>query len=172
MSFQEAQQAWGGILGWLAKTQPHLAVVSGEVSRNCSRPSKRSVLSAMRACEYAKSTHQRLRLEAVSDPVLVVWVDASYNIRSCDGRLGWEIQVVDRKWLGNDDVAKLPYSNVVMWRSQRCKRKLVSTTGAELLALLEGVKKSPLYSKMILTMWGKEPPVIFVTDIVNRWCHG
>ncbi len=23
--FQEAQQAWGGILGWLAKTQPHLA---------------------------------------------------------------------------------------------------------------------------------------------------
>ena len=51
-----------------------------------------------------------------------------------------------------------------MWRSQRCKRKLVSTTGAELLALLEGVKKSPLYSKMILTMGGKEPPVIFVTD--------
>ena len=164
--YEKAQQAWSGTLQWLAKTQPHLSVIASEISRNSSRPSKGSVIRAMRACEYAKLTHKRLRYEGVVDPVLVIWTDGSYNIRSCDGRVGYEIQVVDRKLLdmNNGDVTKLPFSNVVIWKTTRCKRKLVSTTGAELLALLEAVKKTPLYIKMIKTLWGKDAPVVFVTD--------
>ena len=88
MKLQKIHQAWTGILGWMAKTQPQLSVVFSEVSRNSTKPSERSVLCAKRACEYAKKTHKRLHFEGVNEPVVVWWVDASFNVRSCDGRLG------------------------------------------------------------------------------------
>ena len=176
MKYQKAQQAWTGVLGWAAKTQRQLSVVFAETSRNSTRPSAESVKAAMRACEYAKATSKPMLLEAVSKPVLVMWVDASYSIYTCDGRLGWELQVIDEKDLCAD-IAKVPDKNVISWRSIRSERKLASTTSAELCALLEGVKAIPAYVGVCKKLWGDNPKVIFVTDnqpllgwLRTGWC--
>ncbi len=161
--FGKAQQAWTGVLGWAAKTQPHLSVVFSEISKNSTKPSAQSVLNAKRACEYAKATHKRLVLEGVARPAIVWWVDASYSIRSCDGRVGWEVQVVDEKTI-NDKIYMIQESNLVAWRSRRCDRKLASTTSGELVALQEGVKAVPAYTRLVEAVWGVKPRVVFVTD--------
>ena len=122
-------QSWTGVLGWCAKTQPHLSVIFSEISRNSTRPSERSIRSAKRACEYAKQTKTSLLLRNVEKPVLVWWVDASYSLRTCDGRVGYEVQVVDEKDF-TDKLKEIPKNNLVSWRSLRCKRKLASTTSA------------------------------------------
>ena len=41
---------------------------------------------------------------------------------------------------------------------------LDSTTGAELVALVESVKLVPRYVKLAEAIWGKKPKVIFMTD--------
>ena len=50
------------------------------------------------------------------------------------------------------------------WSSQRCKRKLCSTTAAELLALVAAVKKAPEYIRLVESLWGEKPEVMFLTD--------
>jgi hypothetical protein len=144
-AYTKAQQAWTGVLGWAAKTQPHLSVVFSEISRNSSRASHKSVIAVQRACEYAKKTHRPLVLEGVRDPVIVWWVDASYSLHTCEGRVGYEVQIVDSDVVSSlhGRLHLLPKCNVVAWRSHRCERKLASTTGAELVALVEGVKLVP-----------------------------
>ena len=112
---------------------------------------------------YAKKTHQRLVFAGIADPVIVWWVDASYNITTCEGRLGWEVQVLDVSEMPKG-LESLPRSNLVAWKSRRCKRKLASTTSAELMALLEGVKAAPAYARLVQVLWGKKPKVVFVTD--------
>lgn len=164
--YEKAQQAWVGVLGWTAKTQPHLSVIFSECSRNNTRASESSVVAVKRACEYAKKTHRPLTFQAVKKPSIVWWVDASYNLRSCEGRVGSEIQIVeadDVKLAGND-LDSLHTSNLVAWRSKRCNRKLASTTSAETVALVEGVKAVPAYIKLVESLWGFKPNVTFVTD--------
>ena len=163
MDLQKAQQAWTGMLGWVCHTQPHLSVVFSEISRNSTTPSKNSVLSAKRACEYAIATHRPLSLCGVTVPVIVWWVDASYSIYTCDGRLGWEVQILDESELAKG-ISKVPSSNIVHWKSKRCERKLASTTSAELCALKDGIKMLPAYTKMCKVLWGVNPRVVFVTD--------
>ena len=89
------------------------------------------------ACECAARTHVLLYLRGVKVPVFVCWVDASYSIRSCDGRVGYEIQVVDESSFCND-LVNLSEDNLVAWRSIRCESKLGSTMSAELIALCDG----------------------------------
>ncbi len=62
LAYEKAQQAWNGVLGWAAKTQPDLSLTFAELSRNCTKPSERSVLSTRRACEYAKQICKPLSL--------------------------------------------------------------------------------------------------------------
>ena len=163
MSLKEDQQSWTGVLGWLAKTQPHLCVLFSEVSTNSTRPSPRSVKNVQMACEYARKTHKHLIFKSVKDPVLLIWVDASYNIKTCSGRIGLEAQVVDVSCLTNG-VENLDRDNLFFWRSRKCSRKLASTSSAELMALLEGVKIVPTYISIVEKLWCKKPRVIFLTD--------
>ena len=164
--YTKAQQAWTGVLGWLAKTQPHLSVVFSEMSRNNSRASKGSVLAVQRACEYAKKTHKRLVFEGIRKPTIVWWVDASFNLRMCEGRTGCEVQLVETHILRSvgKNLDEIPRSNIVSWRSRRCKSKLASTTGAELLALVDAVKAVPAYTSLVEALWGMKPDVMFITD--------
>ena len=161
--YGKAQQAWTGVLGWLAKTQRHLSVVFAEISRNCTKPSYESVVAAMRACEYAQKHHRPLVLEHVSEPALVWWVDASFNIKTCEGRIGWEVQLVEASSIGSD-VTSISLHNVLAWRSKRLDRKLASTTSAELMALQEGTRVAPLYLRLAECLWRVRPRVVFVTD--------
>ncbi len=162
---QKQQQAWVGVLGWLVRTQPHLSVVFGEVSRNNTRASNSTVLAARRACEYAKATHRPLCLFRVVRPAFVLWADASYDVTTCDGRLGWELQLVSECDVdGGKGIARLRVGNVVAWRSKRCTRKLASTTSAELVALLEGIKAMPRFLRFTRALWGVVPRLLVGTD--------
>ena len=119
VDYKEEQQSWTGVLGWMARTQPHLSVVFSMISRNNTRPSAQSVLSAKRACQYAKDFHVPLKFQGVQNPVLILWLDGSFSLTECDGRKGWEAQVVDESEVDEKDWGKLPNSNVIGWRSTR-----------------------------------------------------
>ena len=113
-----------------------------------------------------KKTSRRLVMQGVRKPQIVWWVDGSFNLISCEGRIGYEVQVLDA-----DDVQgvhgvfeNLPTSKLVAWSSQRCKRKLCSTTAAELMALVAAVKKAPEYIRLVQSLWGVQPNIIFLTD--------
>jgi hypothetical protein len=164
VGYQKEHQSWTGMLGWLAKTQRFLSVVFSMVSRNSNRPSAESVLSAKRACEYAKEYHVPLKFNAVRKPVLLWWVDGSYSIATCEGRTGWELQVVDENEVDEAKFDDAPRSNVVAWRSHRQVRKLASSSSSELMALVEAVKLMPMYTKHVEHLWGCEPKVYFLTD--------
>jgi transposase InsO family protein len=161
--YGKAQQAWTGVLGWLAKTQRHLSVVFSEISKNSNKPCYESVVAAMRACEYAKKHHKPLVLEAIEEPAVVCWVDASFDVKTCGGRLGWELQIVEASSIGSD-ISSISVNNVVAWRSKRLKRKVASTTSAELMALVEGTRVVPAYVRLIECLWRIRPKVVFVTD--------
>ena len=134
------------------------------MSRNSVRPSAKSVLSAKRACEYAKEYHAPLTFTAVSVPVLLWWVDGSYSLEKCEGRTGWELQVVDDRELDVSDFSLSPWSNVVAWRSHRQQRKLASSSSSALMALVEAGKLLPLYTMHVAELSGVEPKVYFLTD--------
>jgi hypothetical protein len=44
------------------------------------------------------------------------------------------------------------------------QRRLGSSTAAELLALRDGIKMMPLYSRVVKHLWGVEPYQVYVTD--------
>jgi hypothetical protein len=167
---QPTQQQWVGRAGWLQKTQRYLSVPFSEISRNNTKPSDKTVLAAKRVCEYAKDNHTPLVFDnSVKAPALVMWVDAAFCLQQCEGRLGWELQIVDKSQLtrGSLDhtVIQLPKdTNVLAWRSRRIKRKLASSTAAELVALREGVKEVPRFRRVIKALWGVEPLVVYATD--------
>ena len=164
INFQKAQQSWTGVLGWLARTVRNISVVFSEISKNSTKPSALSVLNARRACEYAKSICVPLKFEKVSDPCVIFWVDANFNVNKCEGRLGFELQVINKDEFDYRKISITKESNVIAWRSHKCNRKLASSSGAELCALVEVVKLAPLYVSLVSKIWKQDPRVIILTD--------
>ncbi len=172
VAYQEAQQKWCGVLGWIANTQPRLSTIFSEASRNNTRPSAASVLGLRRACQYAKEIHTPLVFKKVDMPVVVMWCDGHFDLSSCTARIGWEAQVLDKKEMNKLGKPRdLHCYNVIGWRSKRSGKKMSSASESELEALLEGVKQIPLYTSLITKLWGVKPKVYFVTDsqIVLRY---
>ena len=64
-----------------------------------------------------------------------------------------------------DTIKQVPRDvNIVNWRSRRVQRRLGLSTAAELLALRDGIKLMPLYSRVVKHLWGVEPYQVYVTD--------
>jgi hypothetical protein len=138
--------------------------VFSESSKNNTRPSAASLLSSKRLVEHAKANHTALEFRAgVSRPMLIMWVDAAYSVKDCAGRLGYECQLLDEADF-KKDLSQLPLHNMFAWRSAKIKRKIASSTAAELLALKEGIKVMPLYSGLVRELWGVTPKEVYVTD--------
>ena len=161
--YKEAQQGWTGILGWLAQTQRQLSVIFSSISRNNTRPSRASVIAAQRACEYAKQTHEDLIFTPIKKPAIVLWGDANYDLKECEGRIGWEVQVIESEHHLSAPQS-YPTDKVIAWRSHRYERKLASSTEAELAAMLEIAKIAPMYSAFVKRLWGTVPPIMYITD--------
>mmetsp|Transcript_31146 Transcript_31146/g.61414 ORF Transcript_31146/g.61414 Transcript_31146/m.61414 type:complete len:185 (+) Transcript_31146:283-837(+) len=157
------QQKEVGAFGWASKTQPHLLFLFSHMSRMNGKPTKRTLRAVRRALWHAFSHARPLRLVPVKGkPCLVVWVDASYETRQKQGRLGYEFQIVEERDL--KDLSILGEENTVAWRSKRYDRKLASMTGAELLAMRDGVKQAFLHARLISRLWGASPKVVVVSD--------
>ena len=100
MRLQKKQQSYVGKLSWMSLTDRNLSVAYSEASRNNTKPSEKTVVAAQRLCEWAAKNHMPLKYDdSVKHPVLIFWVDAAFSLKRCEGRLGWEIQLVDRSTL-------------------------------------------------------------------------
>jgi hypothetical protein len=173
MSLQRQHMETVGKLGWLAKTQLHIAYAFSEISRYNSKPSQRSLTLAKRLCEYGKRTHTQLRLVGnVRSPCLLGWCDGAYNIHTGDSRIGYLVQLVDSGDLARG-YTNTPKHNYIAWKSIRPSRSIGSSSVAELKALREVVKQMPLYSSVVEEMWGVKPKELYFTDnqSVMDWVH-
>jgi hypothetical protein len=152
-------QKWVGMLGWAVKTQPHLQYTFGELSRWSTKPSAATIVAVKKALEFAKETSRPLVLQAVHGvPKLLVWSDASYSKLACEGRRGYEVQLVSAGENFSGD------ANVVGWKSKKIDQKLGSTTSAEMIALKEAVKRAFAFVHIVENLWGTKPEVEFKID--------
>ena len=128
-----------------------------------------------RVCEYAKRIHEPLKMVGnVTDPILLGWCDANFDINSAECRLGYIVQLIDLKELTiGKGVVIAPHHNVVAWRSMRPGRAVGSSSVAELLALREVIKVMPHYSSVVHKLWGRHPKEYYFTDnqSVIDWTH-
>uniref|UniRef100_A0A0G4I424 Uncharacterized protein n=1 Tax=Chromera velia CCMP2878 TaxID=1169474 RepID=A0A0G4I424_9ALVE len=162
-SLQKEQQKNVGALGWAVRTQPSLSFLLSYLSRSSTRLSPIFVLATEKALWHAKVTAKPLKLKKVRRvPALVVWVDASYQLSLREGRLGWEMQILNQEEVG--DLEKVSEDNTVVWASKKCTQKLGSTITAELFAMRDGVKLSFSVFNLIKKLWGVFPKVLVVSD--------
>jgi hypothetical protein len=171
MSLQKQQQPTVGVLGWLAKTQRHLAFPFSEISRSNSSPTAETYKLARQLCEYAKRTHEDLKFKGtVKKPVLLCWCDGAYHIETGDSRMGFEIQLLDESDL-DEGYTNSPTYNVIAWKSKRPERTVSSSSEVELLALELVCKAAPFYSRVVERMWGVAPKEFYFTDnqAVMEW---
>jgi hypothetical protein len=164
MSLQKQQQQMVGVMGWLAKTQRHLAFAFSEISRTNTSPTAESFKLARQLCEYAKRTHEDLKFKgSVRKPVLLCWCDGAYHIETGESRMGYEIQLLDESDL-EQGFTNAPRHNVIAWRSKRPERTVASSSEVELLALEHVCKAAPFYSRVVERMWGVAPLEFYFTD--------
>eukprot|EP00919_Chromeraceae_sp_WS-2016_P015975 GHVR01037970.1.p1 GENE.GHVR01037970.1~~GHVR01037970.1.p1 ORF type:complete len:423 (+),score=64.78 GHVR01037970.1:769-2037(+) len=162
---QEMQSSLG-ILGWAAQTQPSLAYAFGELSRWATKPTTQKLKAMQQALYYAKHHSQPLTFMSITKPLLRVWSDASFRRSTLDTRLGYEAQLLDaitHKW-NTHDTTKFTQTNLIGWKSSLFKRKVASTTTAELCALMAAVKQSFLYKSVVEKIWNCECEVEFIVD--------
>eukprot|EP00919_Chromeraceae_sp_WS-2016_P016184 GHVR01038712.1.p1 GENE.GHVR01038712.1~~GHVR01038712.1.p1 ORF type:complete len:178 (+),score=8.86 GHVR01038712.1:290-823(+) len=92
--------------------------------------------------------------------------DAAYDIVLFEGRVGYEIRLVNGTQV-SPDVKFYPENtdaNILCWSSKVLKNKVTSTTSAELHALARVVKVMPAYLKLTEALKGIRPQVIYEVD--------
>uniref|UniRef100_A0A0G4GM71 Reverse transcriptase Ty1/copia-type domain-containing protein n=1 Tax=Chromera velia CCMP2878 TaxID=1169474 RepID=A0A0G4GM71_9ALVE len=149
-----------GVLGWVCRTSADLAFVFSELSRYNSRPTGSKLVAALLALIRAREKNNSLRFEGVIDPKLALFVDAAYSLSRCEGRGGFEAYLVDKK----EKIEGMRRTNLVAWKSKRIKRKLISSTSAELCTLVDGVKQSFQWKRLAEALWMKPLEVEIYTD--------
>uniref|UniRef100_A0A0G4IAG5 Reverse transcriptase Ty1/copia-type domain-containing protein n=1 Tax=Chromera velia CCMP2878 TaxID=1169474 RepID=A0A0G4IAG5_9ALVE len=149
-----------GVLGWVCCTTTDLAYLFSELSRYNSRPSGSKLVAALLALIRTHEKGDCLQFSGVDDPKLALFVDAAYSLSCCEGRGGFEVYLVDKK----ESIANMRFSNLVAWKSKRIKRKLISSTSAELCALVDGVKQSFQWKRLAEALWMKPLEVEVYTD--------
>eukprot|EP00919_Chromeraceae_sp_WS-2016_P034629 GHVR01081921.1.p1 GENE.GHVR01081921.1~~GHVR01081921.1.p1 ORF type:complete len:160 (+),score=16.77 GHVR01081921.1:2-481(+) len=102
---------------------------------------------------------------SVKTPKLRAWSDASYKLHSCQGRAGFEIQLLEQDTVVPVVAQKLDeLYNIFSWKSMMIKRNMVSSTSAELVAMQEAVKRCFGFKKLIDTLWGLDCKVEILID--------
>uniref|UniRef100_A0A0G4HQU1 Reverse transcriptase domain-containing protein n=1 Tax=Chromera velia CCMP2878 TaxID=1169474 RepID=A0A0G4HQU1_9ALVE len=149
-----------GILGWVCRTSVDLAFLFSELSRYNSCPTGAKLTAALLAFVRVKEKGETLRMNAVVDPKIALFVDAAYSLVRCEERSGFECYLVDEK----ETVEVMRRTNLVAWKSKRIKRKLISSTSAELCALVDGMKQAFQWNELVSALWGKSPSVEIYTD--------
>eukprot|EP00919_Chromeraceae_sp_WS-2016_P012367 GHVR01028873.1.p2 GENE.GHVR01028873.1~~GHVR01028873.1.p2 ORF type:complete len:225 (-),score=39.14 GHVR01028873.1:44-718(-) len=118
------------------------------------------------ALHHAKHHSQPLKYIGITKPLLRLWSDASFRRTTLDTRLGYEVQLLDahtHKW-ESCDTKTLTQTNLIGWKSSLFKRKVASTTSAELCALMAAVKQTFLYKSVVEKLWNCECAVEFIID--------
>jgi len=176
LAVQKQQQNAVGQLGWLASMDYRVAAIFAMCAATNHQPNADTLEVVLQALHYAKVIHKEMVYKGVKDPVILGWSDANFNTSQSDSRLGWIIQVVDRKDItinGTIDTTRAPYHNFVHWRTTKPGRAVGSSSVAELLAFRELVKEVPLISSVINKLYGGKAAEYYMCDnkAVIDWCH-
>eukprot|EP00919_Chromeraceae_sp_WS-2016_P015079 GHVR01035455.1.p2 GENE.GHVR01035455.1~~GHVR01035455.1.p2 ORF type:complete len:659 (-),score=76.57 GHVR01035455.1:2159-4135(-) len=148
-----------GKLAWTSKMVPEVSFAFSELAKYSTKPTS-SLLRSLKTVLYqAATSNSSITLTSLepSDAVLRIWTDASYNIRSHTGKSGYLVQLL------SPDTPTHTQSNILGWQSKSIKRKLSSTTSAELVALRDGLKTAVTLLNLLkqLTL---EVKVVFCVD--------
>eukprot|EP00919_Chromeraceae_sp_WS-2016_P058187 GHVR01138160.1.p1 GENE.GHVR01138160.1~~GHVR01138160.1.p1 ORF type:complete len:261 (-),score=35.54 GHVR01138160.1:122-904(-) len=155
----EFQKLLGQVL-WVARTLPDLAYCVGEISRRSTIATKEDVSVLMKLVQLANQRYTPLVLQAVDgDWMLLGTSDAAYDIRTFEGRIGYQVKLVATNMNAEDLEV-----NILSWSSRTLKNKLASTTEAELHALAKVIKIMPLYIDLVLNLTGRAPSVVYEVD--------
>ncbi|MGA1353992.1 MAG: reverse transcriptase domain-containing protein [Candidatus Limnocylindrus sp.] len=123
-----------GMMGWLTRTRIEVCYAFSELSRWCATPTPKLLRAVNRVLYHCKTVASKMVYVRVATPELRIWCDASYDLREKGGRSGWVVQLADAKWPLEER------RNALTWGTKKEKRKLESTTAAELVASVRAVK--------------------------------
>eukprot|EP00918_Siedleckia_nematoides_P001546 GHVU01003651.1.p1 GENE.GHVU01003651.1~~GHVU01003651.1.p1 ORF type:complete len:1455 (+),score=198.40 GHVU01003651.1:569-4366(+) len=109
--------------------------------------------------EGLRRTDSTLIFHAVKgDPVLYGYCDAAYDRDNYSCRLGYKII------LDSAEREPLSQENIIAWSSKKVKKRIASSTSAELEALNLLIKHMFLYMRVVADLWQKMPKVILFSD--------
>uniref|UniRef100_A0A0G4FMI5 RNase H type-1 domain-containing protein n=1 Tax=Chromera velia CCMP2878 TaxID=1169474 RepID=A0A0G4FMI5_9ALVE len=148
------------VLGWVYCTTANLAYLFSELSCYDSHPSGSKLVAALLALIRAREKGDCLQFSGVDDPKFALFVDAAYSLSRCEGRGGFEACLVDKK----ESIKNMRFSNLMAQKSKRIKRKLISSTSAELCALVDSVKQLFQWKRLAEALWMKPLEVEVYTD--------
>lgn len=143
-----------GQLAWVARFVPEAAFMHSALGRHSSAPSPSLLRLLQESCAWLRRLPCVAAFSSVVGcPMLLVHCDASFDVRRMEGRLGWQIQILgeDAPLVGLADALR----NVIAWRAGRIRRKVASTTSAEMFALLDVLKVLPRYVGLVSALWGR-----------------
>eukprot|EP00918_Siedleckia_nematoides_P022876 GHVU01049222.1.p1 GENE.GHVU01049222.1~~GHVU01049222.1.p1 ORF type:complete len:235 (-),score=9.64 GHVU01049222.1:156-860(-) len=136
-----------GVLGWISKTRPEIAVAFAMLGGFCATPTRRHMAAAERIIHYIRTHPLPLTLKTIhGTPVLHAYTDASFQRKLRTGRAGWKVFL-----LGADDEPGGLY-NTIAWATRKLK-SVGSSTSAELMALEFLVKRLWTYISLIWKVW-------------------
>jgi hypothetical protein len=151
-----------GQLGWVANMVPAAACPYGLLAAHASAPTPRLLGVLRRTIAELKVVATPLVYKGVSGaPQLVIYSDASYDIAAYQARSGYQIQLLSDT---GGTVMGVEDDNLLTWRSRAVKRKVASTTSAELIAFVDAVKAVPEYEQLIERLWGARPAITHYID--------
>jgi ribonuclease HI len=130
-----------GKLIWLAsKTRWDLRAAAGSVARWGNKPCQRLVNAAATLLHLSVEQPRELKFVGITgEAEMRLYVDASFNDFTGTCVCGWIAQLVSK------DAPRNTRDNVFAWNSHREHRIVRSTASAELLAMVSGLTKAPLY---------------------------
>eukprot|EP00918_Siedleckia_nematoides_P068711 GHVU01149705.1.p1 GENE.GHVU01149705.1~~GHVU01149705.1.p1 ORF type:complete len:267 (+),score=18.50 GHVU01149705.1:687-1487(+) len=148
-----------GVLGWLTKTRPPLAVYFSKLASHSNKPTLRLYNTLKRLLLCVRDNPSSLELCAVKgSPVIHAYSDASYDRVQYQCRTGHRIFLGTEKWEHDNE------ANNIAWNTKGHKRKIASSTSAELLGLMLVVKAVWPFVDLVSKLWRCTPGVKFYID--------
>jgi hypothetical protein len=156
MSLEHLLRQLVGKLIWLAsRTRWDLRAAAGGVARWANKPCRRLINTAATLLHLSAEIPRELAFVPAEKPEMRLYVDASYDDMRCQCVVGWIVQLVDR------DTPPQSRENIIAWYSHREARLVRSTAAAELLAMVSGLQRVPLYLRPARLCFGKVPLSVF-----------
>ncbi len=166
-----------GKLGWIVRTRPDLSFLFSELSKYNTSPCIRHMTAIHTILQLVKEHTKPLVFESFiksaskrQDVLIRIYSDASYDLAAHVGKTGWLVQLLPANASIDDD------RNVFAWSCNTERRKLASTTSAELIALYRAIKQCFSMVRLAMQLFVKcKVSIQFVIDsmpLYNQLCCG
>ncbi len=131
-------QHLSGKVMWVLKTQAHVNFVARKLASGTACHPLAYVSNLLQCLlMYVKENPYVITLQAVpfgKKAYLHLWTDAAFDLREHSAELGWICQL----WTSEDTPP--PQVNILKWGSKKAKRKVASSSSAELFGVQHGIK--------------------------------